>query len=35
VSELVALDREYTAEPREERWENWYAERLLERFGTA
>ncbi len=35
VSELVALDREYAAEPREERWEDWYAERLLERFGTA
>jgi hypothetical protein len=34
VSELVALDREYTAEPREERWENWYALRLLERFGS-
>src|SRR5213082_3476008 len=24
VSELVALDREYTAESREERWEDWY-----------
>src|SRR3954469_13265970 len=35
VSELVSLDREYTAEPREERWEDWYAERLLERFGRA
>ena len=35
VAELVALDREYTAKPREERWEGWYAERLLERFGTA
>ena len=35
VSELVALDREYTAEPRDERWEDWYAGRLLERFGTA
>ena len=33
--ELVALDREYTAEPRGERWEDWYAERLLERFGSA
>ena len=26
---------DYTAEPREERWEDWYAERLLERFGGA
>jgi hypothetical protein len=34
VSELVALDREYTAEPREERWEDWYARRLLEHFGS-
>ena len=33
VYELVGLDREYTSEPREERWEDWYAERLLERFG--
>ena len=33
VSELVALDREYAGEPREERWEDWYARRLLERFG--
>jgi hypothetical protein len=33
VSELVSLDREYTAEPREERWEDWYARRLLEQFG--
>ena len=35
VSELVALDREYTAEPREERWEDWYSRQLLERFDTA
>ena len=35
VAELVALDRGYTAETREERWEDWYAGRLLERFGTA
>ena len=35
VHELVQLDRDYTSEPREERWEDWYAERLLERFGTA
>jgi hypothetical protein len=32
VSELVVLDRDYTAEPRKERWEDWYAQRLLERF---
>jgi len=35
VHALVDLDREYTAEPREERWEDWYAARLLERFGGA
>jgi hypothetical protein len=35
VSELVALDRDYTAASREERWEDWYAERLLGRFGAA
>ena len=34
VHELVGLDREYTSQPREERWEDWYAERLLERFGN-
>jgi|SRR6478609_1659839 hypothetical protein len=34
VHELVQLDRDYTSEPREERWEDWYAERLLERFGA-
>jgi hypothetical protein len=28
VHALVQLDREYTAEPRSERWEDWYAERL-------
>jgi len=33
VYELVGLDRDYTAEPRERRWEDWYAQRLLERFG--
>src|SRR6266536_1284038 len=33
VYELVGLDRDYTAEPREERWADWYAQRLLERFG--
>jgi hypothetical protein len=35
VYELVALDREYTAEACEDRWEDWYAERLLGRFGSA
>ena len=34
VHALVQLDRDYTAEPREERWEDWYAERLLKRFGS-
>lgn len=34
VYELVRLDRDYTADPREERWEDWYAVRLLERFGA-
>jgi hypothetical protein len=33
VHELVALDRDYTAAAPEERWEDWYAARLLERFG--
>src|SRR5436853_246321 len=28
VHALVELDRNYTAEPRDERWEDWYAERL-------
>ena len=35
VHALVQLDRHYTAEPSEERWEDWYAERLTERFRTA
>jgi hypothetical protein len=34
VHELVQLDRDYTSEPRDERWEDWYAARLLERFGA-
>jgi hypothetical protein len=34
VYELVALDRDYTAKPRDERWEDWYAERLLTLFGA-
>jgi hypothetical protein len=35
VHSLVRLDLDYTAEPREERWEDWYAARLLEEFGGA
>ena len=34
VYELVLLDRYYSEEAREERWEDWYAARLIERFGT-
>jgi hypothetical protein len=34
VHALVQLDRDYTAESREERWEDWYAERLLAEFGA-
>jgi hypothetical protein len=34
VRALVQLDRDYTAEPREERWEDWYAERLTGEFGA-
>lgn len=34
VHALVRLDREYTAGPRGERWEDWYAERLLDEFGA-
>jgi hypothetical protein len=34
VHALVQLDRDYTAEPRDERWEDWYAERLLEQFAA-
>jgi hypothetical protein len=33
VHALVELDRDFTAAPRNERWEDWYAERLLEQFG--
>jgi hypothetical protein len=32
VHALVELDRTYTAEPHDQRWEDWYAERLLEKF---
>lgn len=34
VHALVELDRVYTTEPRGERWEDWYAERLLGEFGA-
>jgi hypothetical protein len=30
VHDLVDLDREYTSTARDERWEDWYARRLLE-----
>ena len=33
VHALVQLDRDYAAEPRERRWEDWYAERLVVEFG--
>jgi hypothetical protein len=32
VHALVELDREYAAEPRDERWEDWYARGLVARF---
>ena len=35
VHALVQLDRDYTSEPREERWEDWYAKRLAAQFGKA
>ena len=35
VHTLVTLDREYTAERPDARWEDWYAERLMERLGTS
>ncbi len=31
VHALVQLDRDYTAAAPDERWEDWYAERLAER----
>jgi hypothetical protein len=31
---LVQLDRDYTSEAREIRWEDWYAERLVEHFAA-
>lgn len=35
VHALVQLDRDYTTETREKRWEDWYARRLIEQFGSA
>jgi hypothetical protein len=34
VHALVDLDREYTSQAPSERWEDWYGERLVERFGA-
>jgi hypothetical protein len=34
VHDLVALEREYAAAQPDERWEDWYAARLLERQGA-
>ncbi len=34
VHALVDLDREYTSSEQPERWEDWYAARLVERFGS-
>jgi hypothetical protein len=35
VHALVSLDREYAEASPDERWEDWYAERLLERLGDS
>ena len=32
---LVSLDKEYTATAPQAAWPEWYAERILERFGAA
>ena len=32
VHALVQLDRDYTSEPRDERWEDWYARELPDRL---
>jgi hypothetical protein len=32
VHTLVQLDRDYTAVAPDERWEDWYAERLADRL---
>jgi hypothetical protein len=34
VHALVEIDREYTSAERSERFEDWYAARLVERFGA-
>jgi hypothetical protein len=34
VHALVELERSYAAESPSDRWEEWYAARLLERFGA-
>jgi hypothetical protein len=34
VHALVDLDREYTSSSPAERWEDWYAAQLVERFGA-
>jgi hypothetical protein len=34
VHALVDLDREYGSQAPSERWEDWYGERLVERFGA-
>jgi hypothetical protein len=35
VHTLVSLDREYNAASPDQRWEDWYAERVLERLGAS
>ena len=35
VCALVQLDRDYTKEQPRERWEDWYAKRLVEQWGSA
>jgi hypothetical protein len=35
VHALVSLDREYNAATPDAPWEDWYAERVLERLGTS
>jgi hypothetical protein len=32
---LVSLDKEYTARPREERWQSYYAGRIMQHFEDA
>jgi hypothetical protein len=34
VYTLVSLDREYVRESPDARWEDWYAERLIEELGS-